>query len=519
MTLAFKKTSLGGSQRMPRNMVYLAPNSWDDYNFKTTFSVLLYDEAGVCHPVGQVKIGYIDQAHGRTDETLPDTFEALESNFFSLGQGVEYYSRVAKLPSELKEQFLTALRDVVFDDEALLAAKGQKVFDDSLLRTTNLSSITAQFRRVLNGGAPLTKFQFTYRAESSAVRAGFELSFDVVPDKKPSQNVHVIIGRNGIGKTTLLNGMIASLTVPSLNKEANGAFFDDEIFDSPPINQGYFAGVVSVSFSAFDSFIPPPDSISNEVIPKYSYIGLKQSHVGEGARISGHKDSSALSTEFSSSLIGCFGDPSKRERWLRAIQFLSSDPNFQDMDLGRWNEIIDQDTLAHLATRNFAEKMSSGHAVVLLTITKLIERSEEKTLVILDEPESHLHPPLLSAFIRAISDLLNRINGVAIIATHSPVILQEVPKSCVWKLYRSKLNSESKRPEMETFGENVGVLTRDVFSLEVESSGFYDLLTKSVNEGKSYEQVVAEYDDQLGYEGRAILRALVSSRDKLANAL
>lgn len=518
MALTFKKGSPSGAARKSRSTVYLAPSSWDDYSFKTTFSVSLCDETGVQHELGQVKIGYVEQPHGRTDEKLSDSFEALESNFFSLGQGVEFYIQVAKLPLELREQFLTALRDVVFDDAALSAAKGQKVFDHSFLRSTDLSSITAQFRRVLIGGAPLTKFQFTYKTEPSEVRAGFELSFCVVPDKKPSQNVHVLIGRNGIGKTTLLNGMIASLTDQTLQKDAIGGFFDNEIYGSPAISQGYFAGVVSVSFSAFDPFVPPLDSTSNEVVPKYSYIGLKQTFMEVDVRVGRHKDSDALSTEFSSSLIGCFGHPSKRERWLRAIQFLASDPNFQDMDLGRWDEIEDQDTLAHVAKRNFAEKMSSGHAVVLLTITKLIERSEEKTLVILDEPESHLHPPLLSAFIRAISDLLNRINGVAIIATHSPVILQEVPKSCVWKLYRSKLSSEFIRPDMETFGENVGVLTRDVFNLEVESSGFYDLLTKSVAEKKTYEQVLAEYDDQLGYEGRAILRALVSSRDKSASA-
>lgn len=519
MALTFKKGSPSGSVRKSRNMVYLVPSTWDDYSYKTTFTASLYDEAGVHHEIGQVKIGYVDQPHGRTDDKLPETFETLEPNFFSLGQGVEFYSRVAKLPDELKDQLLTALRDVVFDDASLLVAKEQRVFDHSLLRSTDLSSITAQFRRVLNGGAPLTKFQFTYRAQATEVRAGFELSFNVVPDKNPSQNVHVLIGRNGIGKTTLLNGMIASLTDQTPGKETVDEFFDNQILSSPAISKGYFAGVVSVSFSAFDPFVPPPDSTSNEVIPKYSYIGLKKSFVEGEHRGSRHKDSDALSAEFSSSLIGCFGHPSKRERWLRAMQFLSSDPNFQEMDLARWDEIKDQDTLAHVAKRNFAEKMSSGHAVVLLTITKLIERSEEKTLVILDEPESHLHPPLLSAFVRAISDLLNRINGVAIIATHSPVILQEVPKSCVWKLYRSKLSSEFIRPDVETFGENVGVLTRDVFNLEVESSGFYDLLTKSVAENKTYEQVLAEYDNQLGYEGRAILRALVSSRDKSASAL
>jgi predicted ATP-dependent endonuclease of OLD family len=64
-------------------------------------------------------------------------------------------------------------------------------------------------------------------------------------------------------------------------------------------------------------------------------------------------------------------------------------------------------------------KLSSGHKVVLLTTTRLVETVEERTLVLLDEPEAHLHPPLLAAFVRALSDLLINRNGVAIIATPS----------------------------------------------------------------------------------------------------
>lgn len=66
------------------------------------------------------------------------------------------------------------------------------------------------------------------------------------------------------------------------------------------------------------------------------------------------------------------------------------------------------------------ERLSSGHKVILLTIAKLVELVEEKTLVLLDEPEEHLHPPLVSAFIRTLSDLLIYRNGVGIVATHSP---------------------------------------------------------------------------------------------------
>lgn len=158
--------------------------------------------------------------------------------------------------------------------------------------------------------------------------------------------------------------------------------------------------------------------------------------------------------------------------------------------------------------------MSSGHAVILLVMTKLVATVEEKTLILLDEPESHLHPPLLSAFIRALSNLLYDRNGVAIVATHSPVVLQEIPKSCVSKIQRVGLVTNIKRPDIETFGENVGVLTREVFGLEVIKSGFHKLLTQSVLEGKTYEKILEEYNNQLGMEAKVLLKLMINERDR-----
>jgi predicted ATP-dependent endonuclease of OLD family len=148
-----------------------------------------------------------------------------------------------------------------------------------------------------------------------------------------------------------------------------------------------------------------------------------------------------------------------------------------------------------------------------LTITRLVEVAEERTLVLLDEPEAHLHPPLLSAFVRSLSDLLIDRNGVAIVATHSPVVLQEVPKSCVWKLRRTGYVVNADRPELETFGENVGVLTREVFGLEVTESGFHRMLQQAVDRNVEYDEVLEFFGKRLGSEAKAIVRALIEDRD------
>jgi predicted ATP-binding protein involved in virulence len=129
-------------------------------------------------------------------------------------------------------------------------------------------------------------------------------------------------------------------------------------------------------------------------------------------------------------------------------------------------------------------------------------------LVLIDEPEAHLHPPLLSSFMRSLSDLLIDTNAISIIATHSPVVLQEVPRSCVWKLHRSGTEARVERLEIESFGENAGVLTQEVFGLEVTDSGFHSILKKAVENNNTYEAAVRYLNNSIGLEGRAILRSL-----------
>ncbi|MDV5062251.1 hypothetical protein R2R38_23875, partial [Vibrio diabolicus] len=73
---------------------------------------------------------------------------------------------------------------------------------------------------------------------------------------------------------------------------------------------------------------------------------------------------------------------------------------------------------------------------------------------------------------------------------------------------------EPYRPEHETFGENVGVLTREIFRLEVKNSGYHQLLKDSVGEGGTYDNILESYKNRLGLEGRAILKALILKRDK-----
>jgi len=495
--------------------VQLTAGDWDDYSFKTSFGVMFCDLQGREIDLGTVKIGYVEQPHGWTREALPETSDRLPEGWFSLGQDVDYYKKAySELNAEDRSQVLRALRDVVEDDTSLAIAQQQRVFKDSLTRTVSLPTIHGQFKRVLNGEVELTDFKFKFTQEADERHAGVNLSFSVKAASRPPTNVHVLIGRNGVGKTTLLNNMVgALLDTVRPSAPSNRFHVRDWLGSDEPLPKNYFSSVISVSFSAFDPFVPPPDRPADRTLgPAYFYVGMKKVRADQGDAVrSAPKTGAELVDDFVESFKSCLSQATKRARWLAAISRLESDFNFAEMDLGRLLEL--EDNVAVEKAHALASRMSSGHSIVLQTITKLVDAVEEKTLVLLDEPESHLHPPLLSAFTRSLSDLLYARNAVAIVATHSPVVLQEVPRSCVWKLSRIRTQGRADRPERETFGENVGILTRETFGLEVSKSGFHEMMRRAVEAGGTFDSITAEYQDQLGAEARAILLSQIAARE------
>lgn len=496
------------------NVVQLVPSNWDDYSFKTSFNVVFHGEHGDRLELGTVKIAHVGQSHGWTLHSLPKQFSSLPTGCFSLGQDVDYYRTLhEKLTAEVRNLFLSCMADIVADEELLHRIKSEQVFRDSLMRGVSLSVIHGQYRRVLIGEVVLTDFHFVYRDPGDARHAPINLNFRVTPNSKPSTNIHVLIGRNGVGKTTILNNMVGAILASEDPPLSRGGFYEFDIWsNSLPLSKDYFSSVVSVSFSAFDPFIPPVDQPDRTRGVAYFYVGMKKVRAEQGTPVpQPPKTDTDLDNDFLESFKSCLSQAAKKKRWLDAIKRLESDANFADMDLGRLVEM--DDTTALQSARALVERMSSGHSIVLLTITKLVDTVEEKTLVLMDEPESHLHPPLLSAFTRALSELLLSRNGVAIIATHSPVVVQEVPMSCVWILNRVRTQSRVDRPERETFGENVGMLTREIFGLEVSKSGFHDMLQRAVNGGGTFESIMHDYGGQLGFEAQAILRSMVMSRD------
>lgn len=493
------------SGQSARNTIFLSFSSWNDYSYRTLFNMEYVDAGGTIHVIGQIKIGFKGQEISvSTYAKIKKEFTELNSDFFSLAESPEFYENLYNIDGELCRDVLKRLNCVVIDSKALDIAWKENVFKTSLLRDVNINTIQGQFSRLINGYGLLTDFDFQFVRKDHEY-SDLNLEFSVEPYTLPPSNIHAIIGRNGIGKTTLLNEMVSSL----VGKEKPKNAFFEAAYGGGKITDGYFSTVISVAFSAFDPFTPISEQSDPLLGTCYYYIGLKNTDNSKSGNLL--TDISNLRSKCARSIYNCLSDDSKKNAWMEAIANLESDTNFRDLRLGNLSGLSASEL--EIACISCMERMSSGHAIVFMTISSLVEKLQDKTLVLFDEPESHLHPPLLSAFIRALSKLLSRRNGVAIIATHSPVVVQEVPKTCCWVLNRFGNEMRSERPSIETFAENVGTLTKEVFKLEMEQSGFHKLLKEKVDEGLSFDEILKAFKRKIGFEGKAILLSMITLRD------
>jgi hypothetical protein len=501
-----------------RNLAFLLVDGWDDwFSYRTMFTLWVFDEQGARHQVGSVKVGQIgllpaaaapQLGPGIRTPDLAQTFDALDARFFSLGQDENYYETLNGLSAAQRERVLVGLKDCAYDLTIFEAARAQDVMRQSLLRSVDATNVRGRLHRLSVGDATLTKFKFDYMfpAPGGDIEPPI-IGFEVTPESQPPTNVHVLIGRNGVGKTRCMRGLAEALLGREPDHDEGPA---GQIRIDPEAAEDWsFSGLVMICFSAFDDFDLRPRT---DDLIRSRQVGLVQWATDDDLReYTIMKTPADLAEDFRQSFAAC-REGLRSVRWLAAMETLEADDLFAEANVTALLG-LDDDNWEQAAITLY-RRLSSGHAIVLLTITRLVELVDERTLVLLDEPEGHLHPPLLSAFIRALSDLLVKRNGVAVIATHSPVVLQEVPRSCAWKLRRSRRVAVAERPTTETFGENVGILTREVFGFEVTKSGFHRMLDEAVNRrGLAYDGVVEHFGGQLGAEARAIVQALVAERD------
>ncbi|WP_147406309.1 ATP-binding protein [Pectobacterium parmentieri] len=505
-----------GKNKFVAPYVLLEEDNWNDYSYKTQYFIYAFDKAGVKVFEGTVKIvadnkikknkiNYINEYDYH--DLIPREFERLDSGFYSVGATERYYKELSKIDSDIRLSILRGLNDIAFDNSLFVRIKSEnlEVFNVSLMREFSDVDFSNRISRIAKGGAILTDydFDFDYQLNRNETKI---VSVQVRPNTLPHTNMHILIGSNGVGKSHFLNNIISEYFLDSKKQTSISNLLK----------------LVVLSFSPFDRLFSEinPEIILNRK-REYDYIGLRDD-ISE-FRTPTYKSGRVIEEEFNRSLVACFQSTTLQTRWLKMLSILEIDGYFKDRNLRSiMEDIRDFDAPCgfldreHMAMKRFRE-LSSGHKMVLFSLTRLIEVTIEKSLIIYDEPETYLHPPLLSAYARAISWLLIDRNAVAIIATHSPILLQEVPKKCVWVIQRQGEEFSILRPNIETFGESVSALTREVFNLEMKKSGYFTIIEEVVADvvkhininnfttEEIFNQVLYRFNSEVGDEGMSLI--------------
>jgi predicted ATP-dependent endonuclease of OLD family len=153
--------------------------------------------------------------------------------------------------------------------------------------------------------------------------------------------------------------------------------------------------------------------------------------------------------------------------------------------------------------------LSTGQIIVLALFTDLLANVEEQSLFLCDEPESYLHPTLLSTFLRLMHSVLDTYDSYAIIATHSPIVVQEVPSRNIRVFEREGMIPIQAEIGSESFGENLTELVDRVFRVNEDDKNYKTIL-RTLADNYSDEEIEGMFEAGLSLNARLYLKSLRS---------
>jgi len=496
-------------------VIELTSDTWDDYGHRTTLAASLIQASGA-QPLGRIKLLIRDEVataaalNRLISEGWDGFFPLPNADYVSIPTGIAFYEELgARLGGEEVLAAAMLLRDGslmtrLIVDEAAIAMTQLQPFGFSLLRERGA-------QRAFNEGWKLFNHQgfeakdVTFRFQD---RHGELQKLDLIfsPSLLP-HDINVLVGPNGSGKSQLLRQLVDHwLQVGNLPEQVG--------FSSP----SDFSQIVAVSYSPFEQMRVDTAGLQLVDHDIYRYFGLR-------GRPSGKRIEPTLSLDHAKraaarGLIACAIDDQRFaaiEAWSHKLHTLHAvlseaiefdyaaievpatmasrtfqQTEFADDVMVRWETREDGDVKSHRGvridpntlsdlncgaiTRHVDETagvwlfkdgepllLSSGQQLFAYIVINLLGSIRRNSLVIIDEPELFLHPTLEIALVGMLKSILEAYFCKALIATHSLVVVREVPRECVHVLEVTKEGLFIKHPPFQTLGGDIQRISSYVF--------------------------------------------------------
>lgn len=509
-------------------------SSWNDYSYHTGFMLhaskkLTGDKAKA---LGVIRIMDSECPQLKNHVTkfvneigLENVFSKLPKNYCSVSTTVELYKQLNRILNKEQRKFFEDSLNLILDVNNQYYAKvaNSSCFNDSLLRDTNINDFALKY-----GKSKLRDEHCQYDLRSKEIKVKFngcdeETEFKFTPlmnagDKSISElfpnGVIAFIGNNGSGKSTILYKLALELY-----KNAR-----DRKMQIKPNDIG-ISQLMLFSYSYFDDFILPIQEDIHSLTswqeemkkyreshdpldkPRFIYCGLRnveeevneliKKHVeyerdlryGEGL----YTNDGKVENRIRESIIKKLDDISEECRnafvsvlqksytstfdWNVFIQSVSEEfPELGQKIQELHKAALPNDNYNGPSWAFIFKKLSTGYKFFLHMILHLFALVEENALIMFDEPENHLQAPLLSFMMKEIRKLLAKRSSVMLVATHSPVVLQEILSSNVRVIRRNGEKIFVSKPRIETFGASFGAISSEVFDLNSDKVSYFKVI-------------------------------------------
>lgn len=467
--------------------------NWDDNQLHNWYTLHYFDEKGEWHVIGDM---HLMHETGESRPKLQDSFVSLSDEFCSLGNNVEYYKEMHRvLGTELSKEVLGALQDCAVNLVINERYKGNETYKLSLRRETFETERALRMGRFVINGRDIRnafKFIYLYRPPYNS-NCVTEWHVDFRTQIQPFLRMAGVIGENGVGKTQMLSFLINDLLAGKSDA------FNSEL----PI----FSCIIAVCSTPFDEFM---NIESHNFTLPYIKSCVEQNRMETEEKIyAGANAINDRGVVDGHPLMSYYVDRLNRELPTEDIEKAFV---YHDSGIG----IFRSWKIVRKELHEIIENLSSGQLQIMMLLTTIYEHVNYDTLFVIDEPEVHLHPNAIMSFLRMISNLLDEFQSYAIITTHSPLVVREMVGSNVFIMSRLEENNVYiGHCDRETFGEDIGILYRDIFGYDDTKSCFRDQVSNLIKDGDDYEEVIEGLGvENLSLNSRFTIRNMVTEYKK-----
>lgn len=495
-------------------------DDWNDYGYSTTYHLhasnkLTGDKTSYLGYIQIMKVGQTmndSNLLGILFKENKGFFNSLPDNFVSLSFSLDLYRGVSKLLKSYEERklFMDSLNMILDEDSPYYKmVKDEECFEKSLLRNATMNSFVLRKAKQMMLGDMVfydldeRSMDVTYN-NAQEIHIDFKCPDGVSGNEDVPYGMVAFIGHNGCGKSTFLYELAKWIyTVPTLRHRLS------ETIQVKPSDIGT-TKLLMFSYSAFDNFLFPGITLSDYRLMaegvesregRFIYCGvrdvrqemeqlikkeIKRQNKGENPEEKERniivqdtrmedvkiKPIKRLAAEFSEALLSINYDSAKCDAWYvmlerceELVPSLYQDIKFFSRLRLDWK---DENAERYLG-------MSTGVKFFLHIMSHIYAYNEDNSILLFDEPENHLHPPMLSFMMSEIRKVIRRTHSVMLVSTHSPVILQEMFTKNTFVIQRDGESFTFKHLLTETYGENFGYINRLVFGLNSDICNYHDV--------------------------------------------